>query len=95
MSRVNSMTGFGKGEGTNDQIKFNVEIKTINNRYNDINIKIPKYIRGFEENIRKRVKQVINRGKVDIYVSYEILSGNEANVKLNSAMVKGYLSAIN
>lgn len=94
MSFVSSMTGFGKGESSNEDIRFTVEIKTINNRYNDINIKIPKFIRGFEENIRKIAKNKINRGRIDIFVSYEVLAGSDTQIKVNEPIAIAYKKAI-
>jgi uncharacterized protein (TIGR00255 family) len=88
------MTGFGKGESSNDKIKFTVEIKTINNRYNDINIKSPKFIRNFEERVRKSVKNKITRGRIDIGLSYEMLEGNEIVVKPNKSAAISYQNAI-
>jgi uncharacterized protein (TIGR00255 family) len=94
MSFVSSMTGFGKGESSNEDIRFTVEIKTINNRYNDINIKIPKFIRGFEENIRKIAKNKISRGRIDIFVSYEVLAGSDTQIKVNEPIAIAYKKAI-
>ncbi|HAE41914.1 MAG TPA: YicC family protein [Clostridiales bacterium] len=94
MSFVSSMTGFGKGESNNEDIRFTVEIKTINNRYNDINIKIPKFIRGFEENIRKIAKNKISRGRIDIFVSYEVLAGSDTKIKVNEPIAIAYKKAI-
>lgn len=94
MSFVSSMTGFGKGESSNEDIRFTVEIKTINNRYNDINIKIPKFIRGFEENIRKIAKNKISRGRIDIFVSYEVLAGSDTQIRVNEPIAIAYKKAI-
>lgn len=94
MNFVSSMTGFGKGEYTNDKIKFSVEIKTINNRYNDINIRTPKYIRSFEDKIRRIVKKRISRGRVDLSVTYEMLKDSDVEVKANIQVAKLYKSAV-
>ncbi|HBH12152.1 MAG: Protein YicC [Clostridiales bacterium 38_11] len=94
MSFVSSMTGFGKGESSNEDIRFTVEIKTINNRYNDINIKIPKFIRGFEENVRKIAKNKISRGRIDMLVTYEVLTGSDTKIKVNKPIAIAYKKAI-
>src|SRR5665648_511660 len=94
MNFVSSMTGFGKGEHNNDKIKFVVEIKTINNRYNDINIKIPKYIRSFEENIRRIIKKRISRGRIDVIISYEMIKGSDIFVKVNLPVAMAYKEAV-
>jgi uncharacterized protein (TIGR00255 family) len=88
------MTGFGKGENSDGKIKFTVEIKTINNRYNDINIKAPKFIRNFEEKIRKIVKNEISRGRIDVNLFYEMVEGSDILVKANKSAALSYKEAI-
>lgn len=94
MSSICSMTGFGKGENSDGKIKFTVEIKTINNRYNDINIKAPKFIRNFEEKIRKIVKNEISRGRIDVNLFYEMVEGSDILVKANKSAALSYKEAI-
>jgi|LGVF01.2.fsa_nt_gb uncharacterized protein (TIGR00255 family) len=94
MNFVGSMTGFGKGEHTNENIKFSVEIKTINNRYNDINIRTPKYIRSFEDKIRRIIKKRISRGRVDVSVTYEMLKESDVEVKANIPVAILYKKAL-
>ncbi|SHI73266.1 TIGR00255 family protein [Dethiosulfatibacter aminovorans DSM 17477] len=94
MNFVSSMTGFGKGEYSNEKIKFSVETKTINNRYNDINIRTPKYIRSFEDKIRRMVKKRISRGRVDVSVTYEMLKDSDVEVKANVSVAMMYKKAV-
>ena len=69
---IRSMTGFGHGEVSNDKNqKVTVEMKSVNHRYCDISLKLPKKLAMFEANIRNIMKEYASRGKIDIYVSYE------------------------
>ena len=68
---IRSMTGFGHGEVSNDKNqKVTVEMKSVNHRYCDISLKLPKKLAMFEANIRNIMKEYASRGKIDIYVSY-------------------------
>ena len=66
---IKSMTGYGQGKYTNDGRDYTVEIKAINHRYNDITIKMPRYLNFLEDTIRKYVSSSLNRGKIDVYIS--------------------------
>ena len=68
---LKSMTGFGRFEEVTDQYKISVEMKAVNHRYLDMNIKMPKKFSAFEAGLRTLLKNYIQRGKVDIYISYE------------------------
>ena len=68
---LKSMTGFGRYEETTDQYKISVEMKAVNHRYLDMSIKMPKKFSYFEAGIRTLLKKYIQRGKVDVYISYE------------------------
>ena len=65
------MTGFGRFEVVTEKRKFTVEIKSVNHRYLDVNIKMPKKLNFFESAIRNLLKEYIERGKVDVYITYE------------------------
>jgi uncharacterized protein (TIGR00255 family) len=67
------MTGFGRGEVTVNQKTFVIEIRTVNHRYSDITIKMPRTFSSLEDKIRENVLGSISRGKIDIYVSYKTL----------------------
>ena len=75
---IKSMTGFGRAEYATDDLKFTVEIKSVNNRYLDIGIKMPRQLGMLESSIRAELKKYIQRGKVDVYITYEDLK--EANM---------------
>lgn len=85
------MTGFGRGEYVSNDRKMTVEIKSVNHRYCDINIRMPKKISFLENNIRNYIKQRISRGKIDIYISYEDNSEGNECIKLNEDLISQYL----
>ncbi len=89
---VCSMTGFGRSEVTEGQRKYIVELKSVNNRYLDINIKMPKKFNAFESAIRSELKTFMKRGKVDVFISYEDFSESESKVKYNKAIANEYYS---
>ena len=73
---IKSMTGFGRHEMVTDECKISVEIKAVNHRYLDLGIKMPKKFNYFEASMRTLLKDHIQRGKVDIFVTYEEYSSN-------------------
>ncbi|EKY25285.1 YicC family protein [Anaerostipes hadrus] len=86
------MTGFGHGEVSNDKNqKVTVEMKSVNHRYCDISLKLPKKLAMFEANIRNIMKEYASRGKIDIYVSYEDLSETAVSLHYNQAMAEEYM----
>ena len=89
---IRSMTGFGHGEVSNDKNqKVTVEMKSVNHRYCDISLKLPKKLAMFEANIRNIMKEYASRGKIDIYVSYEDLSETAVSLLYNQAMAEEYM----
>lgn len=89
---IKSMTGFGRGEFSDGQRKFTVEMKGVNHRYLDMNIRMPKKLNFFEAAIRSQVKQSVARGKVDLFITYEDLSENQAVLKYNEVLAGEYLT---
>ena len=89
---VCSMTGFGRSEVTEGQRKYIVELKSVNNRYLDINIKMPKKFNSFESAIRTELKSYMKRGKVDVFISYEDFSESDSRVKYNKAIAEEYFT---
>ena len=89
---INSMTGFGRCESSDGNRKFTVEMKGVNHRYLDVNIRMPKKLNLFETSIRNLLKQSIQRGKVDIFITYEDLSENQASLKYNEQLAGEYLA---
>lgn len=88
---INSMTGFGRYEAVKDKMKIAVEMKAVNHRYLDINIKIPKKLSNFESVIRTILKEYIHRGKVDVFVTYEDFSETTSALQYNEALAGEYL----
>lgn len=88
---IKSMTGFGRCEIQKDARKFTVELKSVNHRYLDVNIRMPKKLNFFETSIRTLLKSYANRGKIDIFITYEDLSKNQVSVKYNSAVAAEYI----
>lgn len=92
---IKSMTGYGRGENTAEDRKFTVEIKSVNHRYNDISIKLPRSMIFLEDKIRKTVAKSISRGKTDVYIGFETLSTDDVCVKLNEALAEAYFEKLN
>lgn len=91
---IKSMTGFGRAEVSEGQRKYTVEIKAVNHRYLDVSVKMPKKLNFFEASIRNLLKEYIQRGKVDLYITYEDLSEQTVSVKYHpdvAAVYMGYL----
>ena len=88
---IKSMTGFGRCEVQKDSRKFTVELKSVNHRYLDVNIRMPKKLNFFETTIRTLLKSYANRGKVDIFITYEDLSQTQVSVKYNAALAAEYM----
>ncbi len=88
---IKSMTGFGRCEVQRDSRSFTVELKGVNHRYLDVNIRMPKKMYFFETAIRNLLKQYVNRGKIDIFISYEDSSEQQAALKYNAALAAEYL----
>ena len=88
---LRSMTGFGRAETINEQHKFSVELKAVNHRYLDLNVKMPKKLNMFENQIRALVKNYIERGKVDLYITFEDYTEEKALVKYNKEIAGEYL----
>lgn len=94
MANIFSMTGYGKGEHNDGKRSITAEIKTINNRYCDINIKTPRHLRFYEDNIRKILKNSVQRGRIDVYINIDYISESDTVIVPNLALAKQYKNAI-
>ena len=94
MTLVKSMTGYGRAVETVNGREFTVELRSVNNRYLDCTVKLPRSLTFAEDAVKQAVKNTISRGKVDVYISMRSEGGNDATVTLNTAMVEGYLAAM-
>ena len=87
---VKSMTGFGRSEYTDGKRNITVEIKSVNHRYSDISIKMPRRYGFAEDKVKNAVKEHIRRGKVDVSIMVENITENDVNIKLNTMIAKQY-----
>ncbi|MBQ8307018.1 MAG: YicC family protein [Blautia sp.] len=92
---IKSMTGFGRSEVLTPERKITVEIRSVNHRYLDMNIKMPKKLGFFEGEIRSLLKSYMQRGKVDVFITYEDYTLNNAALKYNRELAKEYLGYLN
>ena len=88
---IKSMTGFGRCEIAESERKFIVEMKGVNHRYLDVNIRMPKKLNFFESAIRTLLKKYVQRGKVDIFITYEDMSEGQISLKYNESLAAEYL----
>ena len=88
---IKSMTGFGRCEIAKEERKITVEMKSVNHRYLDVNIKMPKKLNFFEAAIRSELKNYIERGKVDVFITYEDLTESNVCVKYNKELAAEYM----
>ena len=89
---IKSMTGFGRNEVSEEKRKITVEIKSVNHRYLDVNIKMPKKLSFFEAAIRTELKKYMQRGKVDVFIAYEDFTESNVCVKYNKELAAEYMS---
>lgn len=92
---IKSMTGFGRGEQVNEDRKIVVEIKAVNHRFCDMNVKLPKKLNYFETDIRNCLKEYIQRGKVDVFITYEDYTKSNVCVKYNKDIASEYIAYLN
>lgn len=92
---IKSMTGFGRCEVQEAERKITVEMKSVNHRYLDVNIKMPKKLNFFETSIRNELKKYIQRGKVDLFIAYEDYTETNVCVKYNRELAAEYMSYLN
>lgn len=88
---IKSMTGFGRCEITEGERKYTIEMKSVNHRYLDVNIKMPKKLSFFESSIRNELKNYIQRGKIDIFITYEDFSESNVCIKYNKDIATEYM----
>ena len=94
MTLVKSMTGYGRAVETVNGREFTVELRSVNNRYLDCTVKLPRSLSFAEDAVKQAVKNTISRGKVDVFISVHSEGAADVKVSLNAAMVEGYLAAM-
>jgi len=91
---VCSMTGFGRSEIIADDRRIQVEMKSVNNRYLDLSLKMPRMFNALESDIRNEIKKSIKRGKVDVFITYEDLSKRDTKITYNKEVAAGYMACL-
>ena len=91
---VKSMTGYGRAVETVNGREFTVEIRSVNNRYLDCTVKLPRALSFAEDTVKQAVKNTISRGKVDVYITQRSEGDADVKVTLNTAMAAGYVEAM-
>lgn len=92
---VKSMTGFGRYEFNDEKCKCSVEIKSVNHRYLDLSVKMPKRLSFFETSVRTLLKDSIKRGKVDVFITFEELEEQSVTIRYNKAVAAKYMEYLN
>lgn len=91
---MKSMTGFGRAAGESDGRKISLELKSVNHRYLDLNIRLPKSLSQCESLIRTQIKESLSRGHVDVYVNYKNVREDSKEISVDKALAKSYHSAL-
>ena len=91
---IRSMTGYGSAKGTVEGFEISVELKSVNNRYLDTSVRLPRSFMFAEDSVKTAVQSHISRGKVDLFISVDSSGANEMAVKVNEPLLKGYIEAI-
>lgn len=91
---VKSMTGYGRAVETVGVREYTVELRSVNNRYLDCSVRLPRLLSFAEDAVKQAVKKTVSRGKVDVFISVRTEGGEEAKVSLNTAVLDGYLTAM-
>ena len=88
------MTGYGGAKGTSDKLEISIEVKSVNNRYLDCSIKLPRVYSSFEDTLKKKVQEVISRGKVDVFITIDSSNADDIEIKVNRPLVEAYVNAM-
>ncbi len=91
---IKSMTGFGRGRYENEGRSYTVDIKSVNHKYTDISVRLPRFLNSEEDKIRKRISSAISRGKVDVLISFENYSSKGTNIRINKELAKEYIKEL-
>ncbi len=91
---MKSMTGFGSSEYKDENIEISIEIKTVNHRYKDFNIRLPRNYVSFEESVRNIISKEVSRGRVDVFVKIENTSSSSDNISYNKDLARNYYDTL-
>lgn len=92
---IKSMTGYGGAKGSVEGLDISIELKSVNNRYLDTSVRLPRSFLFAEDGIKAAVQRHISRGKVDVFVSIDSSAAGDMTVKINQPLLKGYIDAVN
>ena len=91
---IKSMTGYGRAKLSKDDREYQIEIKSVNHRYLDISVRIPKQLSYLEETIKKEIAKKVKRGKIDVFVTFENNSLEGKEIKINTELAKAYINEL-
>ena len=91
---VYSMTGFGRGEAADEHYRIVVEMKSVNHRYLDISVRMPHKFSFYEGTVRSKVKDYAGRGKVDVFVSFELIGETDVEITYNGRIAEAYIEGV-
>ena len=91
---IRSMTGYGRGEGAYEGVNVTIELRSVNNRYLDCSVKMPRTYIFAEEALKERIQSKVGRGKVDVFVNIAHTGGESLSVTVNEDLAKGYIAAL-
>ena len=92
---IRSMTGYGSAKGNADGLQLNIEIKSVNNKFLDINIKLPRTLLFAEEDIKALIQSQTSRGKIDVFVTVDSAGSEQDQIRVNKQLAASYRNAIN
>ena len=91
---IQSMTGFGRGEASDDNYKIVIEMKSVNHRYCDVSFRLPRKLNGYESLLRSQIKSYASRGKIDVYLGFEDTAKKSTGITYNKETAEAYLAGI-
>ena len=91
---LKSMTGFGRGEYEDEQFSVTIEMKTVNHRYNEVAIRLPRFLNPVEDRIRKTILKSVNRGRIDVFINASYTNTENVSIKVDKALVLAYHNAL-
>ena len=92
---IKSMTGYGGAKGSAEGLSVSIELKSVNNRYLDVSVKLPRTLLFAEEPIKAAVGRHISRGKVDVFVTVDAAASDDMEVRVNEPLLRGYIESLN
>ena len=91
---LKSMTGFGRGEYEDEQFSVTIEMKTVNHRYNEVAIRLPRFLNPVEDRIRKTILKSVNRGRIDVFINASYTNTENVSIKVDKALALAYHNAL-